>query len=103
MIVTVFRSRLNAAVRAEYEPVAARMWQLAHGMPGFVSAKSFVAEDGERVTLVEFVDEASQRAWRQHDEHLQAQTLGRKRFYSEFKLQVCTLLREIAFKNAPPA
>jgi heme-degrading monooxygenase HmoA len=54
MIVTVFRTRLNPGVQEEYGPVAAHMSELAQAMPGYVSHKGFVAEDGERVTVVEF-------------------------------------------------
>mgnify|MGYP003350083918 FL=1 len=57
MIVTVFRSRLKPGVQDEYGPMAARMSALAKSMPGYISHKGFVAEDGERVTIVEFENE----------------------------------------------
>ena len=66
-------------------------------MPGFVSAKTFVAEDGERVTLVEFDSPETQAAWRDHPEHRQAQAAGRDAFYSEYALQVCGVERESRF------
>ena len=49
MIVTIFRSRLNSEHAAAYYEMAARMRALAEGMPGFISFKTFIAEDGERV------------------------------------------------------
>ena len=54
MIVTVFRSRLNPGAQDEYGPMAQRMSELARAIPGYISHKGFVAEDGERVTIVEF-------------------------------------------------
>ncbi len=57
MIVTVFRTRLNAGVDDEYGPTAGRMSELARGVPGYISHKGFVADDGERVTIVEFESE----------------------------------------------
>ena len=54
MIVTIFRSRLRAGVDQAYSEMAARMERLASEMPGFVSIKNFCAEDGERVSVVEF-------------------------------------------------
>src|SRR5690606_1178765 len=54
MIVTVFRSRLKPEGRDEYMALAPRMAELARTMPGYLSHKSFVADDGERVTIVEF-------------------------------------------------
>ena len=54
MIVTIFRSRLLPEAVDEYMPVAKRMSDLAKAMPGYIDHKGFVAEDGERLTVVEF-------------------------------------------------
>ena len=102
MIVTVFRSRLQDPHSDDYQRTAARMSELARTMPGYLSHKGFVAEDGERVTIVEYADEASQRQWALHAEHVAAKLQGRKAFYSEYKLQVCQLLRESRL-DAPAA
>lgn len=90
-IVTVFRSRLRPEAIEEYEPLAARMDELAASMPGFLERKTFVAEDGERVTLVMFASPEEQRGWREHPEHRLAQRAGVERLYSEYRIQVCTL------------
>lgn len=77
--------------------LAQRMSDLARTMPGYRSHKVFVAEDGERVTLVEFDDEAGQREWATNLEHVAAQKIGRESFYSEYSLQVCSVTRETRF------
>ena len=87
-IVTVFRSRLNPGIDADYAAVAQRMNELATRMPGYIEHKSFLADDGERVTIVTFADQASHDAWRNHPEHRAAQQAGRERFYSEYSLTV---------------
>ena len=69
MIVTVFRSRLLPGLREEYIALVDRMVELAKTMPGYISHKGFFAEDGERVTVVEFEHEEGMRAWRMHPEH----------------------------------
>jgi heme-degrading monooxygenase HmoA len=97
MIVTVFRNRLNPAAVEEYTQWATRMSELARTMPGYVSHKVFVAEDGERVTIVEFASEEAQRAWAQHPQHVDAKKKGRAAFYSEYRLQTCQVLRESRF------
>ena len=66
MIVTVFRSRLMPGVRDDYVSLVDRMVELAATMPGYISHKGFFADDGERVTIVEFESEEAQRAWRMH-------------------------------------
>ena len=54
MMITVFRSRVRQDNVEEYMKMAAKMSELAASMPGYVSHKGFTAEDGERVTIVEF-------------------------------------------------
>jgi antibiotic biosynthesis monooxygenase (ABM) superfamily enzyme len=64
MLVTVFRSRLKPGVRDEYVALVDRMAAIAQTMPGYISHKGFFADDGERVTIVEFEHEDGLRAWR---------------------------------------
>ena len=97
MIITVFRSRVKPEALQEYGQWAARMSELARQMPGYVSHKGFVAEDGERVTIVEFESEETLRAWSLHREHAEAKKKGRASFYSEYQVQVCTVLRDSSF------
>ena len=99
MVVTIFRSRLKPEVQEEYAPLAARMSELAASMPGYISHKGFVAEDGERLTLVEFESEEAQRAWARHPEHVQAQKRGRNEFYSEYRVTVCTPGRDSRYSG----
>jgi heme-degrading monooxygenase HmoA len=103
MIVTVFRSRLKPGLRDEYVALAERMNALAQTMPGYISHKGFFADDGERVTIVEFEHEEGLRAWRTNKEHVAAQKLAREKYYTEYQIQVCTLDRESKFKAKEPA
>ncbi len=103
MIITVFRSRLRPGVRDEYVALAERMNALARTMPGYVSHKGFFADDGERVTIVEFEHEEGMRAWRSHPEHVAAQRLARQKYYTAYHVQVCRLERESRFSAAEAA
>lgn len=98
-VVTVFRSRLRPEAGAAYAQVAPEIMALALTMPGLVDVKTFTADDGERVTIVTFEDEASQRAWREHPEHRVAQRRGRDELYSGYSIQVCDTLRATAFSS----
>lgn len=94
MIVTVFRTRLNPDAQEEYGPMANRMSELARAIPGYISHKGFVAEDGERVTIVEFENEEALRAWRIHPEHAKAKRRGIESFFSYYKFQICNVVRD---------
>jgi len=97
MIVTVFRSRLMPGVQEEYVALVERMREIATKMPGYISHKGFWADDGERVTIVEFESEEAQRAWRMHPEHVEAQRQGRLKYYTAYDIQVCNVLHEAHF------
>jgi heme-degrading monooxygenase HmoA len=87
-VLTVFRSRLRADGVEAYAPHARRMSELARSMPGYVEHKAFTADDGERVTVVVFADEASHRAWRDHPEHRAAQQEGVRYYYDAYSIAV---------------
>jgi heme-degrading monooxygenase HmoA len=93
MIITVFRSRINLGVQDEYGPMAKRMGELVQGIPGYVSHKGFVAEDGERVTIVEFETEDALQAWRIHPEHASAKRRAIESLFAEYKFRICHVIR----------
>jgi heme-degrading monooxygenase HmoA len=99
-VVTVFRSHRRGEVADEYAAKSAEMWRLVHTMPGLVDVKSFVADDGEHVTIATFADEQSQWAWPDQAEHRAAQRAGRDRFYADYSLQVCETVRVRTFTAA---
>ena len=103
MIVTVFRSRLRPGVREQYVALVEKIAAVARTMPGYISHKGFFAEDGERVTIVEFEHEKGMRAWRPNPDHIAAQKLGRTKYYTEYSIQICRLERESKFKAADTA
>jgi heme-degrading monooxygenase HmoA len=97
MVVALFRSRLRPEHADEFQELAGKLMGLAESMPGFLSYKVFTSEDGERASVIEFDSEAHLRAWREHPEHLEAQRIGRERFYAEYCLQVGEPARESRF------
>ena len=98
--VIVFRSRLREGIEAEYGSHAEKIYELAVNQPGFVDAKDFVAEDGERLALVEWASSPELDAWRELGEHRAAQERGRSHYYAEYSLQICTELRASRFVAA---
>jgi heme-degrading monooxygenase HmoA len=96
-IVTVFRSRLRADAEPGYEETAAAMEARARRAPGFVDFKTFVADDGERVSLITFESRAAHDTWRDDPEHVDAQRRGVADWYAEYRIQVCEVVRERTF------
>ena len=87
MYLVVFRNRKRADLdAAAYAADAVRMEELAAAQPGYLSFKSYVAEDGEVVALSEWRDEAAALAWRRVAEHAAVQARGRAEFYDTYTL-----------------
>ena len=102
MVVVVFRSRMRQDIPeeklGELGAMAQRMYDLASAMPGFISYKDFVAEDGENVSVVEFESPETLAAWRDHPEHKLVQARGRTDYFAEYHIQVCSPVRDYSFR-----
>lgn len=90
MFLVVFRNRKRADIdKAAYDAEAERMEELARQQPGFLSFKSYTADDGEVIAVSEWEDEPSALAWRGVAEHLEAQRHGREAYYEEYTAFAC--------------
>jgi heme-degrading monooxygenase HmoA len=90
MFLVVFRSRKHAGLdQAAYEAEAVRMEELASTQPGYISFKSYAADDGEVIALSEWESEQAARAWGRHAQHLAAQGRGRTDYYQDYTLFAC--------------
>lgn len=78
----------------EIEQTFERMRELVAQVPGFVSYKSYVADDGEEIELARFDSEVALETWRTLPEHLEAQRRGRHEWFDEYWVQICTPIRE---------
>lgn len=84
-----------------YGAMAARMEQLASRQPGFLGIES--ARDAVGITVSYWTDLDAIRAWKANAEHLEAQRLGRERWYAGFHLRIARVERAHAFIADSPA
>ena len=90
MFLVVFRNRKRADIdQAAYETDAALMLEGARSQPGFISFKSYVADDGEVIAVSEWESEEAALAWRRVEEHSAAQSRGRLEYYEDYTLFAC--------------
>ena len=98
MIVAMFRTYLKPQAHlAELGALHQKMHALVTTMPGFVSVKTFTAEDGEVLALAEFESLNALQPWKEHPEHIVAQQRGREEFFAAYRAQICSLIREATF------
>ncbi len=101
-VVSLFRFRmrdLTPAQRQEYGSTAERLLKFASAMPGFISFRHYVGEDGEMLAMVEFASAEALAAWRDQPEHRTAQQRGREEFYAEYQVVNCAVINEYGYKH----
>jgi len=103
MYLVVFRNRKRADIdAAAYAADAEAMDQLARAQPGFLSFKSYTADDGEVIALSEWADMEAALAWRRMAEHAEVQGRGRADYYENYTLYAGTPTREHHFNRQAP-
>ena len=84
-----------SSVRTEgdngYGAMADRMLALAAEQEGFLGIESAREEVG--ITVSYWASEEAIKQWKQNAEHLEAQRLGHKAWYAEFKVRVAKVER----------
>ena len=90
MFLVVFRNHKRADIdHAAYGAESDLMEEMARRQPGFLSFKSYEANDGEVIALSEWEDENAALAWRRVAEHSAVQSRGRSEFYEDYTLFAC--------------
>lgn len=92
MFVVIFRAKI-AALDEQYTIMAERMRELALAQFGCLSFDSYCEGDNE-VALSYWPDEAAIKAWRQHPEHLEAQALGKQKWYDSYAIEIAQVSRQ---------
>jgi len=75
-----------------YDAMANTMVELAAKQPGFLGIES--ARDEVGITVSYWSDIESIKQWKMNTEHLYAQILGRKSWYSSFKVRISKVERD---------
>jgi heme-degrading monooxygenase HmoA len=101
-VISLFRFRtrdLTPVEREEYSSTLRHMLTLASAMPGFISFRRYMSDDGEAFAVTEFASAEALAAWRDHPDHRTAQQRGRNEFYSEYEIINCTVMHRYGHKH----
>ncbi len=92
----VIFTSLRGAVDDEYERTALRMLELAEQQPGYLGIES-VEESTLGITVSYWQSLEAIAAWKQQVEHLEAQRLGRERWYQGYTIRIARVERNYDF------
>ena len=76
-----------------YGAMADKMVELAASQPGYIGIETTRDAAGLGITVSYWADEAALKNWKQVNEHLLAQKLGKERWYSHYTLRVAKVER----------
>jgi heme-degrading monooxygenase HmoA len=81
-----------------YAAMSTRMAELGESQPGYLGRESLTDADGRDLVVIYYADEESITAWKAHPEHLEAQRLGRDRWYSAYSIEIARVERAYGFR-----
>lgn len=98
MIVVVFRIRLKPGLESEYDQRLGEMMKLAsEEAEGLLGIEEYRSDEGELAYVIEWENEESLAAWRDHPTHQIAMGEGREKFFASYRLQICEQQRRSDF------
>ncbi len=94
----IFTSQVSQVDTAGYARTAQHMLELAERQPGYLGIEETRDEDGVGITVSYWESLAAIEAWKKQADHLDAQRLGRERWYNAFRLRITRVERATAWK-----
>ncbi|MCO5057166.1 MAG: antibiotic biosynthesis monooxygenase [Rhizobiaceae bacterium] len=96
MIAVIFEVEPADGKRGAYLGIAADLKPLLDGIDGFISVERFQSlANSQRVLSLSFWrDEEAIRAWRNTEEHRQAQKAGRGGVFAGYRLRIAQVIRD---------
>ncbi len=96
MIVVLFEVEPNARGADDYLELAAALRPELEKIDGFVSLERFqsLADPTKLLSMSCWRDEAAVREWRNFEAHRRAQHAGRAGLFADYRLRVCSVLRD---------
>ena len=105
MIAVIFEVEPAEGKRDAYLGIAANLRPLLDGIDGFISIERFQSlVDPKRILSLSFWrDEEAVKAWRNTEEHRQAQQAGRGGIFAGYRLRIAHVVRDYGLTDRDEA
>ena len=105
MIAVIFEVEPADGRRDAYLGTAAALKPLLETMDGFISVERFqsLTDPGRMLSLSFWRDEEAVKAWRNTEEHRQAQRAGRGGIFADYRLRIAHVLRDYGMDDRAEA
>jgi antibiotic biosynthesis monooxygenase (ABM) superfamily enzyme len=99
MVLNLFGDlRVRPGMEEREARLSDKLYEIVRAMPGFISFKTYTADDGEEVGIIRFDSRESLDAWAHEGEHLAAQAVAPE-IYESFWVQDAETYREYTWKD----
>ena len=92
----IFSNELSAETTG-YEEMALKMSDLAEQQPGFLGMES--VRNGLGITVSYWASLEDIQQWRQQIDHMEAQKMGKEKWYRRYSLRICRVERDYQFEK----
>jgi heme-degrading monooxygenase HmoA len=105
MYAVIFEVEPEPDRSAEYLDIAAQLRPELEKIDGFISIERFrsLSREGKILSLSFWRDEDAIARWRRHEQHRQAQRLGRERIFRDYRLRVAAVVRDYGMNERAQA
>ena len=105
MIAVIFEVIPHDRAVNRYLEIAASLKEQLHDVDGFVSVERFqsLTQPEKYLSLSFFRDEEAVKAWRNAVDHRSAQSKGRQRVFSDYRIRVAQVMRDYSLNNRDEA
>jgi heme-degrading monooxygenase HmoA len=105
MIAVIFEVQPAEGRRDAYLGIAAGLRPLLDGVDGFISIERFqsLADPNRILSLSFWRDEEAVKAWRNTEEHRQAQKAGRGGIFAGYRLRIAHVVRDYGLTDRDEA
>ena len=97
-IAVVFTS-IRTDVEEGYEKMNELTFKELESIEGYLGYEAFIDENGFGVNVSYWKDMEALKNWRDNTLHQKAQELGKEKWYTNYKLRICTVERDYEFEK----
>ncbi len=96
MIAVIFEVEPKSSEMGNYLDIAATLKPELEKIDGFISVERFesLTNKGKILSVSFFRDEEAVQAWRETEEHREAQSAGRNGVFKNYRLRVASVIRD---------
>lgn len=105
MIAVLFEIQLKEGQQSQYLDLATELRPTLEQIDGFISIERFqsLTNSSRLLSLSFWQDEAAVKRWRQLEAHRDAQTVGRRNIFKDYRLRVASILRDYSMTERDQA